>query len=280
MSASGSRLAAALAAVLLVALVGGALLGAEAAHADDGGGVGIVVTVSPSPTDPAVVIPGIVPGPAPSTGAPTVFRPVTPTGQVAANTGNPGNTVVTGGTGASAVPAADEFDLGGIVFVSGVTSGFGWSINPLGGDSHAQFTVHNVSQFTIDGAAGFQLVGPFGNEIARVDGIPIDQLKPDESRVIEATLTGLGQWGFFTTHATFTPPEDVGGTALASITRDGFMFVLPWFLLVLLIVAAGATRVVTIIRNPPADGAGAEAGVAAPAAPAAGLANANSGGVV
>ncbi|RFA10326.1 hypothetical protein B7R54_14740 [Subtercola boreus] len=279
MSGSGSRLAATLSALVLVAFAGAALLGSNAAFADtaftdDTGGVGITVTVSPAPTAPGAVGSPAVPGSASSgTGTGTVSNPSLPGVGV---TGVTGNTVVTGGAKASApVPAADEFDLGGIVFVSGVTSGYGWSINPLGGDSHAEFTVHNVSQFTFDGTAGFQLVGPFGNEIARVDGIRIDQLKPDESRVIEATLTGLGQWTFFTTHATFTPPENVGGTALSSITRDGFLFVLPWFLLVLLIVAAGAVRVVTIIRTPPAGAAAAAA-----AAPSAALATEGSGGVV
>ncbi|RFA07568.1 hypothetical protein B7R21_15385 [Subtercola boreus] len=261
MSGSGSRLALAVGALVLVGLAGTALLGANPALADDTGGVGITVTVSPAPAEPVTTFP-----PAPTlsgvsgNGSPSLPKPSTP----GLGSGSTGNTVVTGGPAASApVPTADEFDLGGIVFVSGVTSGYGWSINPFGGDSHAEFTVHNVSQFTIDGSAGFQLVGPFGNEIARVDGIRIDQLKPDESRVIEATLSGLGQWAFFTTHATFTPPENVAGTALSSITRDGFMFVLPWFVLVLLILAAGAFRVVTIIRNPPPVMATAAGGGAA-----------------
>lgn len=233
--------------------------GATAAFAEDTGGVGITVTVSPSPVEPG----GAVPVSGSGSGSPGQGQG---SGSALGGSGSPaggtGNTVVTGGARATApVPADDEFDLGGVVFISGVTSGYGWSINPFAGETHAEFTVHNVSQFTIDGSAAFQLVGPFGNEITRVDGITLDQLKPDESRIVEATLTGLGQWTFFTIHATFTPPDSVGGTALTPITRDGFLFVLPWLLLGLLILAAGAHRVVTVIRNPPPTGAAAPATV-------------------
>ncbi|GAA0995159.1 hypothetical protein GCM10009563_13490 [Subtercola frigoramans] len=232
-----------MAVTLAMATVATAVFGTSAAMADDSsGGVGITVTVAGSPTSSAVTSTN----PAGTKASPSK-----------SNTGSGSSTVVTPTTPSTNKPVAapGEFDLGGLIFLSGVTSDYAWSINPLAGESHAQITVHNVSTETIDSTADFVIVGPFGNEISRVDAVPIAALKPDESRTVDATFTGLGQWTFHTTHVTFVPPPVVQGTELTPVTRDGFMFVLPWFLLVLLILAIGTYSVVRIIREAEFEGA-------------------------
>jgi hypothetical protein len=58
--------------------------------------------------------------------------------------------------------------------------------------------------------------------------VEIADLKPGETRTVEASLGGIGQSTFVQVHATLTPPKTVDGVELDSITRDQFLVVPPW----------------------------------------------------
>lgn len=229
----------ALGAAVLASIAAAAFASAPVALADDG--IDITVTVSPAPT---------VSGP-PGTNA---------GGSGSGSTGSSGgrggpasgsSTVVTGPNAepTGAVLPTDGFDLGGILYLSGLTASTTLSPNPLGGSTHSYFTVRNVSDTTITASAAFWLDGPFGNQLSEVTGIDIVDLKPDESRIVDATLTGVGQWTFATAHATLTPPKVVEGTELSPITRDSFVVVTPWLLGAAAGVAAATLGVLTLLRR-------------------------------
>ena len=191
-------------------------LGASAAFADDEDGIGLSVTISPSPTDGSTT-PGSTSGtdtprgssnPAPATGA----DPVAPAAETPA-------------------PEKGEVDLGGILFVSGVTSVYDWSINPLDGAAETSITVRNVSKSTFSSSVRFWADGPVGNRLSEVKGVKITALKPGESRTVEASLGGIGQSTFVNVHATITPPKMVDDVKLDSITRDQFVVIPPWGIL-------------------------------------------------
>ncbi|MFG6475129.1 hypothetical protein ACFXP7_01950 [Microbacterium sp. P06] len=141
-------------------------------------------------------------------------------------------------------PTADEIDLGGILYIGGLSSSSVPSVNPFGGDLQLWFTVRNVSDSTIEASADFWMAGPFGNRISSVDGVVISDLKPGETRTVGAELPGVGQWTVLSAHATLNPPESVNGTVLAPVTRDATVFALPW--LVVLLIAAGLTAWVVV----------------------------------
>ncbi len=156
-------------------------------------------------------------------------------------------TVVTGSITPPA-PAADEFSLGGILYISGLQTAYSPSIDPLSGDLSVQYTVRNVSAATIDSTSRFWVTNIFGAELSAVDPVAVAGLKPGESRVVSATLPGVGQWTFATAHMTLTPPETVEGVELQPLTRDAFVVLPPWFLLALLAIAGVVYAVVRIIR--------------------------------
>jgi hypothetical protein len=213
----------------------GVLAGAGSAVAADQPaprGIGITVTVSPA-SGPAVVPPK----------APTTTNTTTRT------TVN-GSTVVTGDQNPPA-PAEGMSSIGGILYVSGLHNEYTPSINPLGGELHTSFTVLNVSNAIIDSTAKFWVTNPFGVELGAMGPIDVSGLKPNESRTIDATLSGVGQWTFATAHLTLTPPSTVDGVALQPLTREAFVFLPPWFLLVLVALAAGAYAIVRIVRGEP-----------------------------
>ncbi|TAJ46794.1 MAG: hypothetical protein EPO52_14725 [Herbiconiux sp.] len=157
------------------------------------------------------------------------------------------STVVTGSITPPA-PAADEFSIGGILYVSGLTTAYSPSIDPLAGDLAVQYTVRNVSGETIDSTSRFWVTNAFGAELSAVDPVEVTALKPGESRVVSATLTGVGQWTFATAHMTLTPPTTVAGEELQPLTRDAFVVLPPWFLLALLAIGGVAYAVVRIVR--------------------------------
>ncbi|WP_382306398.1 hypothetical protein [Herbiconiux sp. UC225_62] len=213
----------------------GMLAGAGSAVAADQPaprGIGITVTVSPAPG------PAVAPPAAPTTSNTTTRTTVN------------GSTVVTGNQNPP-LPAEGVASLGGILYISGLHNEYTPSINPLGGEVRTSFTVLNVSNAIIDSTAKFWVTNAFGAELSAVGPIDVTGLKPNESRTIDATLTGVGQWTFATTHMTLTPPETVDGVALQPLTRDAFVFLPPWFLLVLVAIAAGAYAVVRILRGEP-----------------------------
>ena len=201
------------AAVLLLGTVGVAAslaFGASTAFAvdDDDNGIGITVEVAPAPATPAT-----------STTPPSSTRPSTPAKPTAD---------VVAPAAEAPVPADDEVDLGGILFVSGLSTVYDWSINPLDGATETSLTVRNVSKSTFTSTVRFWADGPIGNRLSDVADVKVTDLKPGESRTLEARLGGIGQSTFVQVHATLTPPKVVDGVKLDSLTRDQFIVIAPW----------------------------------------------------
>ena len=201
------------AAVLLLGTVGVAAslaFGASTAFAvdDDDNGIGITVEVTPAPATPAT-----------STTPPSSTRPSTPAKPTAD---------VVAPAAEAPVPADDEVDLGGILFVSGLSTVYDWSINPLDGATETSLTVRNVSKSTFTSTVRFWADGPIGNRLSEVADVKVTDLKPGESRTLEARLGGIGQSTFVQVHATLTPPKVVDGVKLDSLTRDQFIVIAPW----------------------------------------------------
>ncbi|WP_411701342.1 hypothetical protein [Conyzicola sp.] len=184
---------------------------ALASVTDDDDGIGITIEVTPGPVAPA---PAGTTTPAPATSRPST--PTKPAADVVAPVTEP------------AVPADGEVDLGGILFVSGLTSVYDWSINPLDGATETSFTVRNVSKSTFSSTVRFWADGPLGNRLSEVTDVKVTDLKPGETRTLEARLGGIGQSTFVQVHATLTPPKVVDGVELDSITRDQFVVIPPW----------------------------------------------------
>jgi hypothetical protein len=218
-----------LGAITIVATLG---LTSSAVHAveTDDDGIGITVTVTPGSQAPAdVAAPG-------SPAATSPYRPTTPVADVVAPAID------------TPVLADDEVDLGGVLFVSGLSSAYDWSINPLGGAAETSITVRNVSKSTFDSTVRFWADGPIGNRLSEVAGVKVTDLKPGESRTIDASLGGIGQSTFVQLHATLKPPAVIDGVQLDSITRDQFIVVPPWGLLALIGLGALALAVLSILQ--------------------------------
>jgi len=205
-----SRFAAAALLAGAVGVTAALAFGASAALAADGDddGIGITIEVTPPTATPAPVV----------SRAPAATTPrgsSTPADSVAPAADAP-------------KPEDGETDLGGILFVGGLTSAYDWSLDPLAGAADASFTVRNVSTSTFTSKVRFWADGPLGNRLSEVADVAVADLKPGELRTVEARLGGIGQSTFVQVHATLTPPKVVDGVTLTSITRDQFVVIPPW----------------------------------------------------
>ncbi len=224
-------LAAAVASVALVATASAAM--ASAASTDDPG-IGITVVVSPAPT----------------TSTPTPTSSPSPS---STRTSNNGGTVVTGGESPvpSSTPKPGEYSIGGLIYISGLNSDGQWTVNPASTEATLRFTVHNVSSSAINSKATFWVEGPFANQLGTERVVQIRNLKPDETRVVEATVSGLGQWTFLHGHTTFTPPKKVDGQELEPVNRDQFFVVFPWLIAIVVIAGVATYLIVRLVRTRP-----------------------------
>ena len=211
-----------LAAGLLVGSIGAS---AGAASADDVDGIGITVTVSPAPVPSSTSTPSASPGGS--------------------------STVVTGGDtpAPSSTPEPGEANLEGIVFVSGLRTDARWTPNPLATEATLTFTVRNASNSRFNSTARFWIDGPLGSRLGESHTVYIVNLKPNETRVVETTIGGLGQWAFLHGHVTYNPPREVDGIALEPVMRDQYFFVLPWVLAILGVIGAAAYVIVYLLRR-------------------------------
>ena len=230
--------------VALCTLAGvGALAGGVSAMAAEpdgsGGGIGISVVVPSSTPTPTSTVPT-------TTTTVNGTTTVTTTPRGGSSAGTTGTTTPVVNTVATD-PLSDSIGLGGVVFISGLTSTNDPSINPLAGSLTTRFTVRNVSDETLDASAKFWITNVFGAKLSS-HTVKIRDLEAGESRVVDATLPGVGQWTLLTTHMTFTPPAEIDGVTLTPVTRDAMAFAAPWFIFAGLLLAAAAYGIVYLLR--------------------------------
>jgi hypothetical protein len=203
-------------AVLAVAFIVGGLATAGVALADDGDN-GTNLTVVVGPTDGADTGTGSSGGSG-SSGS----------GSGSSGSGSTSPTPSVSATPApSTTPKPGDVNLGGILYLSGVTSDYIWSIDPTHTAVMLHLTVRNVSKSTFDSTARFWIDTPLGNTVSEVKGIQVAKLRPNETRELTVKMVGLGQWTVLHAHATLTPPKVVDGVTLTSVTRDSYVFVPP-----------------------------------------------------
>jgi hypothetical protein len=206
-----------LAGVVLAGLLIG--IAGTVARADDGTGLTVeVIASSATPTPTPTPTPTSTRNPsATATGSATYATTV---GGV--STTEPAPT----GTGTA---GSGQSGTAGVIYVSGLSWTYTPSLNPLDGSLTLRFTVRNVFSQTLSPTASLWVNQVFGGTVGVPVTVAVDKLKPGETRVIEATFSGLAQWTVLTAHATLTIPGTVGEVVVAPIGRDAVVLFLPWF---------------------------------------------------
>ena len=154
---------------------------------------------------------------------------------------------VTGPAAVAAALGSEAVALGGVLTVSGLTVRAVPALTPDGGDVILDFTIRNVSAAPITSSLNFWIDNAVGLPIAQVDDVAVADLAAGETRTATATLSDVGQWTVFNGHVTLTPPATVGGNDLTPVSRDAFIIVPPFFLLLVVALAAGLSLAVRFV---------------------------------
>ncbi len=215
-----------MAAVAIAAMMTAAVP-AAAVEDDTPDGLGITVTV-------------IAPTPAPSGAVPVA------SGTAGRVTRSPAAApaAVTTSTSPPAAAVGDVEMVRGL-FLSDIAGTARPTANPFAGTSELWITIRNSSTDTVDLTADFSLATFYG---ARIDGssVAVSAVKPGETRVVSTVLSGSGQWPVVVGRVVVTPPDTVAGQATAPVARAAMVWVFPWMLLTVLLLAGVATVLVRV----------------------------------
>jgi len=152
----------------------------------------------------------------------------------------PTDTQVLGGDEALTPAPSAGAEPGGVLAVSGLRVDYRSGVDPRGGPVHVQATVKNVSDQVMDVGAQFSATTIFGMQLDRAAPTTVSRLAPGELRVVDASLSGVGQWGAVEAHLTLHPAVRVDGADAAPVTRDSYLLAPPWFsILLATLLAAG-----------------------------------------
>ncbi|GAA2184586.1 hypothetical protein GCM10009785_33090 [Brooklawnia cerclae] len=217
------------------------------ARADESGGpiiqVEVVGASEPESSPPQSSAPGTgqttaQPG---GTPAPVTTNPTTTVGSVPV-VSDPGTTQPGQGAGSSgsSTPGPDEQSISGMLYVSGLIARYSYSANPFGGGLTLRGTVRNVTTQTVDASVRFWVTNVFGGRVGGEVVVPVTGIAPDETREMRVTISGVGQWTPVKAHMTFTPPDRIGAVEMEPMTRELWVFFVPWFVMTGAAVLVGA----------------------------------------
>ncbi|MCC4909799.1 hypothetical protein [Microbacterium sp. cx-59] len=163
---------------------------------------------------------------APTTGGPSSGAVPSVRGSSSSGSGGAPSTGVT--TDAAAPePAASDILIAGGLYLGDVNGSSRPTVNPFEGTTDLWVSLRNLSDDTIDLTADFRIVAPTGAELAE-HRVSVTGLKPDETRVVNARLSGAGQWPWVSGRVTIDPPDVIAGQQTAPVTRETVVFVFPW----------------------------------------------------
>lgn len=164
-----------------------------------------------------------------------------------AGSGTPSRGSASGGAGsapaapvtdaATPEPAANDILIAGGLYLGDVNGSSRPTVNPLEGRVDLWVTLRNLSEDTVDATADFRIVTPTGSELA-TRRVAVTALKPNETRVVGATLEGAGQWPWVSGRVTIDPPDVIAGQQTAPVTRETVVFVFPWLALIALVLVS------------------------------------------
>ena len=139
-----------------------------------------------------------------------------------------GGDVVTQSPVATPQPTATSISIGGVLFVGGVESSSVPTYEPQGAPARVAVSVANNYTKPISLVVSFTVTNLFGQEVAKVSRFKVSSVKPSSNLMVETeTKSGIGQWGFYNTKITVSPPSHLDGLNLYSVTRENSFFVWP-----------------------------------------------------
>jgi len=139
-------------------------------------------------------------------------------------------------------------DLQPILTVSNFVASYDAKWNPFDGTTNITATVKNTGNVALSAESTIGVKGPLGIPVGKVSTDEVDELLPGGETTISYQVSGIGQLGILTPYVTLQPtisPDAINPGPLNPITRDANLIAVPWWLVILLAIAA---LVIVILR--------------------------------
>jgi hypothetical protein len=145
------------------------------------------------------------------------------------------------GSAATLELGPDPFNLGGVFYLGGLVAKATYPKNIMTPTGVISFSIRNVSNEIVSGEIVFSVHNIFGVRVSQEARYFLRDFGPGQTRHVTGIINNIGQWGTYTTHMKFTPPQQVGGNELTPIELTTSFVALPawilfWALVILLAV--------------------------------------------
>jgi hypothetical protein len=212
-----------------------------AAPSDDAPGTGIGVEVLDESGSPS---------PAPSSTLPTLALDDDDRGS--RSSGGGGSVEADGVTVGAPSPmpsATSGSTASGLLELSGLRA-LGWPTwDPFDSTVHASLTVRNGLASTVSARVRFEMRTVAGQQFGKAVSYKITNLRPGETRQLDADLRGAGQSTLVRVASLVTPITDDPASSKRTFVRDAWVLVPPWLLLVVVALLVVAAVVVWVVRR-------------------------------
>jgi len=143
-------------------------------------------------------------------------------------------------------------DLQPALTVGSISASYTGSLNPFAGSTKVSFTVRNNGNVALGANLVVQVKTYFGIGASRLVRATVAELLPGSTRVVTTEVPGVAQIGYLNPTVNLVPTVDVDALnpgPLRSVERDTTIFVMPWWLLIILVLAAGIAAFVWFRRR-------------------------------
>jgi len=136
--------------------------------------------------------------------------------------------------------------------ISSIESSYAPDLNPFSGATTLTVSLTNTGNVSLGANTVAQVRGLFGIPLSGLTDQKIPEMLPGSSRTVSFVVPGVGAWVFLNPHISLTAtvdPDALNAGALPFAERDDTVFVVPWALLILFVVAAAIWILVRLGRQ-------------------------------
>jgi len=136
--------------------------------------------------------------------------------------------------------------------ISSITSSYTGELNPFAGETSLTISLQNTGNVSLAANTVAQVRGIFGIPLSDLVRTPIPEMLPGSSRSVTIVVPGVGPWVYLNPSVSLAATVDEDALPpglLPTAERSSDMFVVPWALVILLLLAGFAWLFVRLSRT-------------------------------
>jgi len=136
--------------------------------------------------------------------------------------------------------------------ISSIAPSYRADLNPFSGETSLTISLSNTGNVALGAKTVTQVRGLFGIPLSGLTNVTVPEMLPGSHRTVTIVVPGVGPWVYLNPHvslAATTDPDALDAGALPAADRDATLFVVPWGILLILLLAGLAWFIVRRSRK-------------------------------